>query len=127
MHYDPQVAPSASQWLALDESERMTAIEQSHDASHPNLPLHAAIHAAVETQLALDLPSVVGAASRLRAQGLDRHDTIHAIGAVLARHMWDMMRADPADGDPNATYYAALDQLSVESWQRDFGSSPGTD
>ena len=125
MRYDPDVAPSASQWLALDEAERMALIEQAHDASVPNLPLHAAIHAAVETQIALNFPSVIGAVARLNAQGLERHDTIHAIGAVLADHMWEMMRADPSAGDPNVDYYAALDQLSAESWRRDYGSSSG--
>ena len=128
MHYDPDVAPSASQWLALDEPARMAVVEQAHDASMPNLLLHAAIHAAVETQLALNLPSVVDAAERLRAQGLDRHDMIHAIGAVLAGHMWEMLRADPSTGgDPNAEYFAALDQLSAESWRRDYGASSGAD
>ena len=125
MSYDPDVGPLAAQWLALDEAQRMALVAQSHDATMPNLPLHVAIHAAVETQLALNLPSVVDAAARLRAQGLDRHDTIHAIGAVLAGHMWEMLRADPAAGDPNVDYFAALDQLSVESWHRDYGSSSG--
>ena len=125
MRYDPNVVPSASEWLALDEGERMAVIERSHDATMPNLPLHVAIHAAVETQIALNLPSVVAAVARLRAEGLDRHDTIHAIGSVLSSHMWDMLRADSAEGDPNVPYYAALDQLTVESWHRDYGSSLG--
>jgi hypothetical protein len=123
MDYDPDVAPSSSEWLALDEGERMALVQQSHDSATPNLALHAAIHAAVETQIAMNLPSVVGAAERLRAQGLDRHDTIHAIGSVLAGHMWEMLQADPEMGDPNAKYFAALDELSVESWHRDYGSS----
>jgi hypothetical protein len=123
MHYDPDVAPSSSEWLALDEGERMALVQQAHDSAMPNLALHAAIHAAVETQIAMNLPSVVGAAERLQAQGLDRHDRIHAIGAVLAGHMWEMLQADPAAGDPNAKYFAALDELSVETWHRDYGAS----
>jgi hypothetical protein len=127
MRYDPDVAPSAIEWLQLDEGERMALVERSHshEETIPNLALHVAIHAAVETQLAMNLPSVVNAAARLHSEGLDRHDTVHAIGAVLATHMWEMMQADPADGDPNARYYAALDQLTVESWHRDYGSSSG--
>jgi len=50
-----------------------------------------------------------------------------AIGSVLATHMWEMMQADPAEGDPNTRYYAALDQLSAESWRRDYGSSSGAE
>jgi hypothetical protein len=127
MRYDPQVAPSPSQWLALDEGQRMAVVERAHDADMPNFALHVAIHAAVETQIAMNLPSVVNAAARLRAEGLDRHDTIHAIGSVLAGHMWQMLRADSANEDPNAEYYAALDQLSVESWHRDYGTAPRAD
>ena len=123
MDYDPDVAPSSSQWLALDEGERMALVQQAHDSAMPNLALHAAIHAAVETQIAMNLPSVVDAFARLKAQGLERHDTIHAIGSVLAGHMWEMLQSDPAAGDPNAKYFAALDELSVEIWHRDYGSS----
>jgi hypothetical protein len=126
MRYDPDVAPSPLEWLTLHETERIAVIEQSHDVAVPNLPLHVAIHAAVETQIAMHLTSVIAAAARLRAEGLDRHDTIHAIGAVLAAHMWSMATADPAAGDPNASYYAALDQLSAESWRRDYDSSFGS-
>jgi len=127
MRYDPNVAPSPTQWLALNEGERMAVVERAHDPDMPNLPLHVAIHAAVETQIAMNFPSVVNAAARLRAQGLDRHDTIHAIGSVLAGHMWQMLRADSATDDPNAEYYAALDRLTVESWHRDYGSAPRAD
>jgi hypothetical protein len=120
MRYDPDVAPSASKWLALDEAERIALVEQSHDATMPNLRVHAAIHATVETQIALNLPSVIDAVARLQAQGLDRHDTIHAIGSVLAGHMWQLLRDDAPAGDPNAEYFAELDRLSAESWRREF-------
>jgi hypothetical protein len=123
MRYNPDVAPVASQWLALGEADRMVLCGQAHDADLPNHHLHLAIHAAVETQIALDMPSVVDAVARLRAEGLGRHDTIHAIGAVLAAHMWEMMRPELADVDPNAKYYAALGRLTVESWRRDYDPS----
>jgi hypothetical protein len=121
MRYDPDVTPSASQWLALDESERMAVVERSHDAAMPNLRVHAAIHAIVETQLAMNLPSVVDAVTRLQAQGLDRHDAIHAIGSVLAGHMWEMLRDNAPADDANTAYFAALDRLTAESWRRDYG------
>lgn len=121
MRYDPDVSPSARQWLALDESERMALVEQSHDATLPNLRVHAAIHATVETQIAMTLPSVVDALTRLQAQGLDRHDAIHAIGSVLAGHMWEMLRDNAPAGDSNTEYFAALDRLSAESWRREYG------
>lgn len=101
----------------------MTLCGKAHANDLPNRELHLAIHAAVETQLAMDMPSVVDVATRLQAQGLNRHETIHAIGAVLAAHMWDMMRPELADVDPNAKYYAALDRLTAESWRRDYDPS----
>jgi hypothetical protein len=125
MRYDPDTAPSASQWLALDEAERIALVERSHDASSPNLRVHAAIHATVETQIAMSLPSVVNAVARLRSQGLDRHDAIHAIGSVLAGHMWELLRGDVAEGDPNAKYFADLDQLTAGSWRPEYGESLG--
>lgn len=123
MRYDPDVSPSSSEWLALDEGERMALVEESHpadDLTAPNVRLHAAIHAAVETQIAMSMPSVVDAVARLREQGLGRHDTIHAIGAVLAEHMWEMAQADETLGDPNAGYYAALDQLTADRWRQQY-------
>lgn len=118
MRYDPDVAPSSNEWLALDEGERIALVEQSHDANMPNLRVHAAIHATVETQLALRLPSVIDAAARLETEGLDRHDTIHAIGAVLAEHMWVLLRGDAPEGGAETAYFAALDELSAEGWRR---------
>ena len=83
MKYDPFTAPPTEQWLALDEAHRMTLIEQYHRRAKIRLPrprVHAAIHAAVETQLAMQLHAVVDALARLQAEGLDRHDAVHAIG-----------------------------------------------
>lgn len=117
MRYDPNVAPVTTDWLALDEGERIDLVEQGHEAV-PNLRVHAAIHAAVETQLAVRLPSVMAAAARLESQGLDRHDMIHAIGAVLTEHMWELLRSSAPASDPGAAYFAALDELTAESWRR---------
>ena len=89
MRYDPDIAPSAPLWLSLEEARRIALVEEYHDATAlPNARVHAAIHTAVENQIAMNLPSVVAAVARLQAQGLDRHDTVHAIGSVLATHMW---------------------------------------
>ena len=87
----------------------------------PQVTLHAAIHAVVERQLAMALPQVVDALARLAREGLDRHDAIHAIGAVLAEHMRQLMAGEVTVPDPNAIYFAALDGLSAASWRREFG------
>ena len=124
MRYDPDIAPLPSEWLALDEAERIALTDRFHrDAGVvlPNILVHSAIHASVETQLAMGLPSVTDALRRLRAEGLDRHDALHAIGAVLAERMWNVVRSEPGPDDPNAIYFAALDKLSAANWRRDYG------
>src|SRR5216684_1982841 len=82
--YDPLEAP-----------ERIDLVEDYHrDAGIrlPNLKVHATLHAVVENQSALgdELP-VKRALHRLMAEGLDRHEALHAIGMELAVHMNDLL------------------------------------
>jgi hypothetical protein len=54
-HYDPDQAPNAEQWLALDEQERIRLAEEHHRSASiklPSLKVHAVFHAIVENQLA---------------------------------------------------------------------------
>jgi len=112
-------------WLALDESEQVALVEAYHQRAGIHLPqatLHAAIHAVVERQLAMQLPEVANTLVRLQREGLDRHDAIHAIGSVLAAHMRQVMTGELDVPDPNPIYFARLGQLSAGSWRREFGT-----
>lgn len=102
----------------------MVLVEDYHRRAKIDLPqaqLHAAIHAVVERQLAEQLPAAVNALQRLLAEGLKRHDAIHAISSVLGEHMRQLMIGALDAENPNASYFSALDQLSVSSWRREFG------
>lgn len=124
MRYNPDVPPDPSTWLTLDEGEQIALVEEYHRRTHAELPqptLHAAIHAVVERQLAVQIPSVVQALARLQAEGLDRHDAVHAIGSVLAEHMRQLMTGEFAAEDPNRVYFGGLDRLSAKSWRQEFG------
>lgn len=124
MRYNPDVTPDPRKWLALDEGEQIALVEEYHRRIRAELPqptLHATIHAVVERQLAMQLPSVVRALARLQAEGLDRHDAVHAIGSVLAEHMRQLMTGELDAEDPNPVYFDALDRLSVASWRRESG------
>lgn len=92
--YDPDVAPAAREWLDLDESERMALVLDHHTRARvPNARLHSAIHVVIENQLALGDPPVVGETlRRLQAEGLGRHDAIHAIGGAVADFLSDAAR-----------------------------------
>ena len=120
--YDPLLAPDAEAWLALDESARISAVEAYHEAERfklPNLRVHATFHVVVETQIAMgdELP-VRRKLVSLMADGLDRHDAIHAIASVLANHMHSLMTGSALGPDPNQAYFNELKRLTARRWQR---------
>lgn len=120
--YDPLVSPDPREWLATDEQERIDLALAYHTRKHievPNANAHAIMHAVVENQIALgDEIPVARKLHQLMAQGLDRHDAIHAIASVLIHHLYGSMRDDTSKGDPNLRYYAALRRLSARKWLR---------
>jgi hypothetical protein len=115
--YDPLEAPDPEEWLELDEQERIDLVREYHRRAGIHLPnekLHATLHAIVEAQIALKEETPAGRiAQRLIGEGLDRHDAIHAIGMVLAEHIYDVLKTTQSDKDPNAPYFAALLRRSV--------------
>ncbi|HEX7326238.1 MAG TPA: hypothetical protein VF292_12945 [Rhodanobacteraceae bacterium] len=119
--YNPQHAPDAAEWLALDEQERMTLVEAYHRKLRiklPNLTLHATIHSIVENQIAEGHAPVIRAMTRLTAAGLSRHDAVHAIGSVLATHLVELLKTEPTGANPMVGYDAAIERLTAESWRR---------
>ena len=120
--YDPLYPPDPQTWLDLDESERLDLVSEYHGSTEDedtSFPAHAAFHVIVENQLAEHLPSVEAALQRLRAEGLDRHDAVHAIASVLAEHVYDIIQGHSPEADPNEPYYQALEKLTVETWYAD--------
>jgi hypothetical protein len=121
-HYNPLEAPNPKEWLALDEQERMDLVQDYHRRASiqlPNEKLHATLHAIVEAQIALgDETPARRIALRLMDEGLDRHDAIHAIGMVLAEHIFDVLKTAKSEQDPNTPYFAALERLTADHWRR---------
>jgi hypothetical protein len=104
----------------LDEGERMILVADYHKREKVKLPnwrLHAAIHTAVENQLAEGLPVPKETLQRLMAEGLGRHDAVHAIGSVLAAHMHRALQPDAGTEQTNDRYYLELRELTAESWR----------
>lgn len=121
MSWDPEVAPDPTTWLALDEATQAEAVARWHEA-HPSPALHppgleprthAALHAAVERQLASDDPPAVGRAlHRLQEAGLRRHPALHAIMDTLLREMRrSLLTGQPFD---TVAYERQLDALRPE-------------
>jgi hypothetical protein len=118
--YDPEHAPNPEQWLALDEQERFALVEAHHRRARiklPNLKIHAVFHAIVENQIAEGMESVVRAMTRLRTQGLSRHDAVHAVASVVAAHMHDLVQNKGDAATSNSIYGAAVERLTAKSWR----------
>lgn len=118
--YDPDHAPNPAQWLALDEQVRIHLAEEYHRVKRiklPNLKAHAVFHAIVENQIAENLESVVRAMVRLTAEGLSRHESIHAIASVLAEHINELFNAKADEKHFVAIYNAAVERLTARRWR----------
>jgi hypothetical protein len=46
---------------------------------------------------------VVATLARLRREGLDRHDAVHAIGSALASRMHSLLVGEQSEREPNET------------------------
>jgi uncharacterized protein YoaH (UPF0181 family) len=120
LQYDPLEAPEPEEWLAIDEAERIDVVKDYHRRARVRLPnekLHAVFHVVVENQIALgnEIP-VQSTVQRLMAEGLDRHEAIHAIASVLAEFMHDLMNNPGSSTESNPEYFTALQQLTAEGW-----------
>ena len=127
-HYDPEVAPNAAEWLALDEQTRIRLAEAHHRAARiklPSIKAHAVVHVVVENQIAEGLEPVVRAMARLRVEGLSRHDALHAIGTAVAEHLFEAMNPKTSDEEfantAQARYNAAVERISAKEWRREHG------
>jgi hypothetical protein len=119
LKYDPNqpVVPDAC--LALDETERIELVMQYHRRERIQLPnerLHATTHVIVENQVALGDALPVGSVlTRLRGEGLDRHEAIHAIGWILSEQLFSALQQKGDVFDLNAQYLEKLSRLTPES------------
>ncbi len=121
--YDPFSAPDPDEWLAFDEMERIDMVERFHrefkemDEAEGSERLHAVIHVVVENQIAMGEAPVPETVARLLRQGLDRHDAIHAIGAIVAEEMFGMLQGSQQAHDPGK-YRRRLNKLTAKRWRK---------
>jgi hypothetical protein len=119
--YDPEVSPVPTDWLRTDEGDRIQLVVAYHGRKNIQLPdaqLHAVVHVVVENQLALGDKVVVDTLARLQAEGLSRHDALHAIGSILAEKLYELMRDDEgATGQSYGRYLERLHTLTARSWR----------
>jgi Domain of unknown function (DUF1841) len=120
MRYDPNTPPDGEQWSDLNEAERMDCVIDYHRRARiklPNARLHAVMHVIVENQILLgDETPVASTLARLMAEGLDRHDALHAIASVLSGAIFDAIKS-PGGGDLSASYFREVSQLTADKWR----------
>jgi hypothetical protein len=119
-NYNPDRTIDPLEWTTLDEGERIYLVDRYHRKKRikmPNSRIHAAIHVIVENQVALgaEIPAQK-TLERMMREGLSRHDAVHAIGSVLAGHMFNLMKYGATDEDVNAKYHRQLEELTAEGW-----------
>ena len=119
--YDPNTSLNPSDWLETDEAERIELVSSYHRRKKirlPNAQLHAVIHVVVENQLALGEEAVVETLTRLQAEGLGRHDALHAMGSVLAVDLYELMReSSGSTGDAYVRYLERLKRFTAKEWR----------
>jgi hypothetical protein len=123
LRYDPEQAVDPEDWLAADESERIESVQRYHRRKRIRLPndrahAHALMHVIVENQVALgkEFPAE-SVLARLMREGLDRHEAVHAIAWVLARHFYRALKGGASASDLNAEYVAGIQRLTAEAWR----------
>jgi deoxycytidylate deaminase len=120
-YYDPDVAPNASEWLALPELERLRLAQSYHVAARvkvPSVKAHAAIHAAVENQIATGYGPSKRTIDRLQSEGLSRHEAVHAIGSVVAQFIYELGKGqtDEQRDSFQTRMGTAIEQLHAKTW-----------
>ena len=114
--YDPAWDAPPEEWLTLDERNCFGLSADYARASHvrtPNSQLPDVVRAIVEYQLALAEPMVVVTFARLRREGLERDEAIHALGLVLSGHLDSALRDLPDRYRRNERCQEALRKLST--------------
>ncbi len=118
--YAASETPDPKEWLSLDEGERLelvTTYVYKHEKhiEEPAKRLHAGLHVIVENQLALGSEPTPETFSRLIRQGLDRHEAIHAIGAVISEDVFNIMQGNEHQ---EIKYQERLKKLTAKRWKK---------
>jgi hypothetical protein len=123
IEYDPSVEPPAQEWLALPEEGRIEMVRSFHErhdndlSEEDQLRMHVGIHVIVENQIAMRYEPVPSTVARLTRQGLERHEAIHAVGAVLSCQIWDAQQNPDAQWE-SGVYRRKLEKLTAKRWRK---------
>ncbi|MEI8704258.1 hypothetical protein [Pseudoalteromonas sp. B62] len=118
--YNPNQPVNSKNWLALDEAMRIELVHDFHSAfdlemADEALNLHSTIHVLVENQLAMGAELVPETIAKLTRQGLDRHEAIHAIGALISEDIFDALNGNAKEFSQKK-YRRKLEKITAKRW-----------
>ncbi|WP_159820025.1 hypothetical protein [Colwellia sp. 20A7] len=118
--YNPNKAVEPENWLALDEATRIELVHDfhiglDHELTEDALSVHSSIHVIVENQLAMEVDLIPETIAKLTRQGLNRHEAIHAIGAIITEDIFNVMKGNTEEFSPKK-YRRKLEKLTAKRW-----------
>lgn len=121
--YNPLIEPNKDEWLKSSEYDRIDAVREFHENSDDEfeadgaLSIHSTLHVIVENQLAMEVELIPETIEKLTRQGLDRHEAIHAIGAIISEDLFYIMRGEKTEFSPKQ-YRRKLEKITAKRWRK---------
>ncbi len=118
-NYHPSKSPDPEVWMALDEERRVELVRNAHQAAGAIFEegaeaVHSILHVIVENQLAMNTEPVPATVARLTRQGLNRHEAVHAVGAVISDDLFKMLKKGQVHDFKK--YRHRLNKLTAKRW-----------
>ena len=81
------------------------------------MTLHASFHVIIENQLAENITIVVQTVAKLMRQGLDRHEAIHAIAAIISE---DVLKVAKGEGEAFTMkkFRKRFEKITAKRWRK---------
>lgn len=119
--YDAATPPEALAWLETGEEARIQLVVDYHTSIGDvgdNARTHCLLHVIIENQIAMGgaMEPVRERMRQLMAQGLDRHNALHALCYVLIRHM-NWIGMSNIKGDQDARYFREIRRMTAQKWR----------
>lgn len=120
--YSPSTAPVSEEWLAIDDGERLELVRTFHEAEDNDLDekaltIHSTIQVIVENQLALKVELLPETLEKLTRQGLSRHESLHAIGAIISGDIMAILKGERTEFSPKQ-YRRKLEKITAKRWEK---------
>jgi len=120
--YNPAESIDSVGWLDLGEAERIELVRAFHEDLEDEMPddalsIHASVHVVVENQIAMGVELVPETLAKLTRQGLDRHEAIHAIGAIVAEDIFGIVNGNSQEFSPKK-YRRKLEKITAKRWRK---------